>query len=91
MTDLIQEIEKAIIDRAANHTKANIYDEYSSANFEEGALFTLIKILPLLKKCMIQRNEWTEAWYDFNQLEKIKNKIEEENQDLLKLLGSENE
>lgn len=86
---LLEQIQAAIIDRAAEHTKANIYDEYSSANFEEGALFTLIKILPLLKKCMIQRNEWTEAWHDFNQLEKIKNKIEEENAELLKLLGSE--
>lgn len=55
---LIEQIEKAIIDSATNYTNDNIYDEYSSANFEEGTLFAINKIMPLLKKAIEQRNDY---------------------------------
>jgi len=90
MTDLIQEIEKAIIDRAANHTKENIYDEYSSANFEEGALFALNIAVPLLKKAIEQRDNYISE-FCCGQHGSTEHHIKDSNGRLLKLLGSENE
>lgn len=95
MTDLIQEIEKAIINRAANHTKENIYDEYSAANFEEGALFATNFILPLLKRVLSQRDDYIlmrkRHIYTSKQFAADEQKIESDelNKELLKLLGSD--